>query len=193
MEIRISTTLMPVDSADEADAPPCPLSGDKPSFHQIFEAEETPLLRFAHGLTGVRETAEDLVQEAFLRLHQHWADVQQPRAWLYRCLRNLAINHLRQRNRESPLDDDHEWEGPARTADHQLGRMEAVGTLRLLVSELDDGDRQLLKLKYQEELKYDQIAARTGLSAGNVGYKLHHLLKGLADSLRRMGVESAEG
>jgi len=193
MEIRISNTLMPVETADEADAPPRPASGDRASFRQIFEAEETPLLRFAHGLTGIRETAEDLVQEAFLRLHQHWADVQQPRAWLYRCLRNLAINHLRQRNRETPLEDSHEWQAPTPSADRDLSRMEAVGTLRLLVSELDDDDRQLLELKYREELKYDQIAARTGLSAGNVGYKLHHLLKGLADSLRRMGVESAEG
>lgn len=193
MEIRISNTLMPVDSIDEKVEAVSPTMVDRLTLRQIFEAEETPLLRFAHGLTGVRETAEDLVQEAFLRLHKHWGEVQQPRPWLYRCLRNLAINHLRQRKRESPLDDTQEWEGPGRTADHDLARMEAVGSLRLLVSELDDEDRELLELKYHEELKYDQIANRTGLSAGNVGYKLHHLLKGLADSLRRMGVESAEG
>lgn len=193
MEIRISNTLMPVEPAEEAVAAPCLPVEEKPTLRQIFEVEETPLLRFAHGLTGVRETAEDLVQEAFLRLHQHWAEVQQPRPWLYRCLRNLAINHLRQRKRESPLDETREWESPTAPADHDLSRMEAVGSLRLLVSELDDEDRQLLELKYREELKYDQIANRTGLSAGNVGYKLHHLLKGLADSLRRMGVESAEG
>jgi len=193
MEARISNTLMPVDPSRIAVVALRPAMEEKPTLRQVFDAEETPLLRFAHGLTGVRETAEDLVQEAFLRLHQHWTEVQQPRPWLYRCLRNLAINHLRQRKRESPLDDQREWEGPSATADHDLGRMEAMGTLRLLVSELDEDDRQLLELKYHGELKYDQIAARTGLSTGNVGYKLHHLLKGLADSLRRLGVESAEG
>ncbi len=48
-------------------------------------------------------------------------------------------------------------------------------------------------LKYQENLKYDQISQRTGLSVGNVGYKLHHLLKALADNLRRLGIDSPEG
>ena len=38
-----------------------------------------------------------------------------------------------------------------------------------------------------------EISQRTGLSVGNVGYKLHHLLKSLGESLRRMGIESAEG
>jgi RNA polymerase sigma-70 factor (ECF subfamily) len=52
---------------------------------------------------------------------------------------------------------------------------------------------RLIQLKYHGSLSYDDISKRTGLSVSNVGYKLHHLLKGLADSLRRMGVESVEG
>jgi len=104
---------------------------------------------------------------------------------------HLALNHLRRSRRESPLDEVHEIPSPA--ADAHLGRLEAMGALRQLMAELGEDDRRLLELKYREELKYDQIAARTGLSAGNVGYKLHHLLKNLADSLRRLGVESADG
>ncbi|HEY8962203.1 MAG TPA: sigma-70 family RNA polymerase sigma factor, partial [Luteolibacter sp.] len=99
----------------------------------------------------------------------------------------------RHHRRETSLDDTHEWESSGGTADGNLSRLEALGTLRMLMAELGDDDRALLELKYRDELKYDQIAARTGMSSGNVGYKLHHLLKGLADSLRRLGVESAEG
>jgi RNA polymerase sigma-70 factor (ECF subfamily) len=165
----------------------------QPTLRQVFEAEESPLLRYAHGLVGQRETAEDLVQEAFLRLHQHWAGVTQPRAWLFRCVRNLALNHLRDHQRESPMETGREWEsqtpGPAQT----LGKLEAIGTLQLLVAELDDEDRTLISLKYQEGLKYDQISERTGLSVGNVGYKLHHALKHLAGALRRLGVETSAG
>ena len=51
----------------------------------------------------------------------------------------------------------------------------------------------LVTLKYHDNLKYDQISERTGLSVSNVGYKLHHALKNLADSLRRLGIETAEG
>ena len=71
--------------------------------------------------------------------------------------------------------------------------MEAAGTLHVLMGELDERDQQLVRLKYFEGQKYDQISAATGMSVGNVGYRLHHILRGLADSLRRLGVEGATG
>lgn len=166
---------------------------DKPTLRQVFDAEESPLLRYAHGLVGQRETAEDIVQDAFLKLHAHWDEVIHPRAWLFRCIRNLALSHLRDHKRETPMDPDREWESAAPDPEQVLGKLEAIGTLQLLVAELHEDDRALIALKYHDGLKYDQISQRTGLSVGNVGYKLHHALKNLADSLRRLGVESAEG
>jgi RNA polymerase sigma factor (sigma-70 family) len=160
---------------------------------QVFEAEESPLLRYAFGLVGQRETAEDLVQEAFIRLHNHWDEVANPRAWLFRAVRNLALNHLRDHRRETPLDNNHEPPADARGPGQSLAKMEALGTLQLLIAELPEDDRELIRLKYHENFKYQQISTHTGLGVGNVGYKLHHLLKGLADSLRRMGIETAEG
>jgi len=168
------------------------MNEEKPTLRQLFEAEESPLLRFAHGLTGRRETAEDLVQEAFLRLHAHWDDVTHPKAWLYRSIRNLALNHLRDHKRESGEEAPEAADG-ARGPDSQLARLEAAGAVRLLLAELRDDDRDLLHLKYHENLKYDQISQRTGLSVGNVGYKLHHLLKALGEGLRRLGIDSPEG
>ena len=166
---------------------------EKPSLQQVFATEESPLLRYAHGLVGQRETAQDLVQEAFLKLHAHWHDVTNPRAWLFRSIRNLALNHLRDHRRETPIDASHEWQSDTPDPEQALGRLEAIGTLRLLVAELDPADRALIALKYHDNLKYDQISQRTGLSVGNVGYKLHHALKNLADSLRHLGIESADG
>ncbi|WP_193213345.1 RNA polymerase sigma factor [Luteolibacter marinus] len=168
------------------------MTQEKPTLRQVFEAEESPLLRFAHGMVGRRECAEDLVQEAFLRLHAHWDEVANPKAWLYRSVRNLALNFLRDHKRETLVDQPSEWDA---AADHRdpIGRLEAAGAVRLLLAELRDDDRALLQLKYHDDLKYDQISAKTGLSVGNVGYKLHHLLKSLGESLRRMGIESAEG
>ncbi len=166
---------------------------EKPTLRQVFEAEESPLLRYAHGLVGQRETAEDLVQEAFLKLHAHWEDVTNPRAWLFRCIRNLALNHLRDHQRESTSEFLNDVASDSPDPDQSIGKLEAIGTLQLLVSELDPDDRKLISLKYHENLKYYQISQRTGLSVGNVGYKLHHALKNLADSLRRLGIESPEG
>ena len=166
---------------------------EKPTLRQVFAVEESPLLRYAHGIVGQRETAEDLVQDAFLKLHAHWDEVLHPRAWLFRCIRNLALSHLRDHKRETPLDPASEWASATADPEQALGKLEAIGTLQLLVAELHADDRALIALKYHDGLKYDQISQRTGLSVGNVGYKLHHALKNLADSLRRLGVESAEG
>lgn len=159
---------------------------------EVFESEEGPLLRFACGMVRQRETAEDLVQEAFLKLHAHWDGVANPRAWLFRTVRNLALNHLRDHRRETVTDEPPEWDD-ARGPESRLARLEAVGAVRLLLAELGEDDRRLIELKYDEDLKYRQISERTGMSVGNVGYKLHHLLKGMADGLRRMGIERAEG
>lgn len=166
---------------------------DTPTFAEVFEAEESPLLRFACGLVGQRQTAEDLVQDAFLKLHKHWEEVSQPRAWLFQCVRNLALNHIRDHRRETELDPDKDTRSESAGPEQLLGRLEAVGTLQWLVAEMDPEDRELIALKYGEDLKYQQISQRTGLSVGNVGYKLHHLLRDMADSLRSLGIESPLG
>ncbi len=192
MEPPAASAPIPADA--ETPPPPAPEHATPaPTLQEVFAREESPLLRYAFGLTGQRETAEDLVQDAFLRLHQHWDQVANPRAWLFRAVHNLALNHLRNSKSQTPLDSQPEI--PSATADpaDSLGHLEAIGTLQLLVAELPPADRQLIRLKYHRKLKYDQISHQTGLTAGNIGYRLHHILKHLADSLRHLGVESPEG
>jgi RNA polymerase sigma factor (sigma-70 family) len=181
--------------AEATPSPVLPLHNpmvEKPTLRAVFDAEESPLLRFAYSLVGQRETAEDLVQDAFVRLHTHWDEVANPRAWLFRSIRNLALNHLRDHRRESPLDPSVDPPDSSPNPDQTLGKLEAIGTLQLLIAELPPEERQLIRLKYHQDLRYEQISTQTGLSIGNVGYKLHHLLKSLADSLRRMGIDSPE-
>ena len=159
---------------------------------ELFESAESAVLGFAIGLVGRRAVAEELVQEAFLRLHQLWGQVENPRAWLYRSLRNLALNHLRDHSRETVVDEP-EGPGNEQQPDEALGRLEAVGMVRLLIAELAPEDQALIRLKYNDDLKYQEISRKTGLSVSNVGYKLHHLLKGLADALRHAGIDGSLG
>lgn len=180
---------------EEPAAPPARVAlappAEKGSLAALFETEESAVLGFAIGLVGRRSVAEELVQEAFLRLHQLWDQVENPRPWLYRSVRNLALNHLRDHARESPSDDT-ESPGNETPPDLALGRLEAVGMVRLLLAELPPEDQTLIHLKYHDDLKYQDISRRTGLSVSNVGYKLHHLLKGLADALRHAGIDGSQ-
>jgi RNA polymerase sigma factor (sigma-70 family) len=179
-----SKTTTPEPAADE----PVTLAG-------LFRVEEGPLLRYAYGLTGRRALAEEVVQESFLRLHRQWGEVAKPRPWLYRCVRNLAFNEIRDHARETPADPATEAtraDPRQATPDAELARHEAIGTLRLLLAGLEAEDARLIDLKYMHHKSYAEIAAATGTNIGTVGYKLHHLLKQLAAALRRAGIDNPE-
>jgi RNA polymerase sigma factor (sigma-70 family) len=167
-----------------------PQRAGKLTLRELFETEESPLLRYAFSLVGRRAIAEEIVQEVFLQLHTHWDSVDNPKAWLFRSVRNRAYNHHRDHKREVLSDGEREPEGDASQApDHLLQRMETAGFLRLLIAELEEPDRELVHLKYFDDLKYREISERTGVNIGNVGYRLHHILKQLAEKLRQLGIE----
>ncbi len=156
----------------------------------LFDDEESNLLRFAFSLTGRRAVAEEIVQEVFLQLHTKWAEVNEPRAWLFRSVRNRAFHHLRKSRRETLGTDDEATsiaECTNETPDELIVRMETVAELRQLVSQLPEKDRRLVQLKYFEDLKYRDISERTGLTISNVGYRLHQVVKKLAAGLLPRG------
>ena len=84
------------------------------TIEELFTALESPLLSYALRLAGDAGVAEDIVQEAFMRLHAQFDEVREPRRWLYRTVHNLALNHRRQAGKIVSLNrpgDDGEIEG----------------------------------------------------------------------------------
>ena len=166
------------------------------TIEELFAALESPLLSYALRLTGERGLAEDMVQEAFMRLHAQFDEVREPRRWLYRTVHNLALNHRRQAGKIMPLhlpgEDGAPSAGdtadPQPLPDEQIARWEGIGLVRLSLESLDDRSRELIRLKFNEDLSYKEISACTGLTLGHVGYLLHHALKAVADELARNGV-----
>jgi len=166
----------------------------KPAIEEVFQQQESALLRYAYGYTKRREVAEEVVQEAFLKLHQHWQDVDAPRPWLYKAVRNIALNSLRKSKRENLSDGESliEDESPGDRPDSQMRRLEAVSTMRLLMADLGTKDRELVKLKFEEDMSYSHIGEKLEMGVGNVGYRLHHILKSLAEGLKRRGIDGIE-
>jgi RNA polymerase sigma-70 factor (ECF subfamily) len=153
-------------------------------------------LGYALRLVGDRSLAEDIVQESFMRLHAHFAEVREPRRWLYRTAHNLALNQRRAADKIVPLDpaQPQNQQHPAETSDptplpdEQIARLEGIGLVRLSLESLDERSRELIRLKFHENLSYKEMSARTGLSVGNVGYLLHHAIKAITDELARNGI-----
>ena len=159
----------------------------------LYAAQESALLLYARRLVNQSETAQDLVQEAFMRLYAEFDTVKQPQAWLYRTVHNLALNHLRAQRKLVSLDPPSpRGEGPALDTadpqplpDEQIARWEVIGLVHLSLETLDDRSRQLVRLKFGEDLSYQEMSTRTGLKIGHVGYLLHHALKSIAAELAK--------
>jgi RNA polymerase sigma factor (sigma-70 family) len=171
-----------------------PRPANPETIEELFEALESPLLGYALRLAGDRSQAEDIVQEAFMRLHANFAEVREPRRWLYRTAHNLALNQRRAAGKivslapalaEDQVPVDHP--DPQPLPDEEIIRLEGIGLVRLSLESLDERGRQLLRLKFHENLSYKDMASRTGLTAGHVGYLLHHAIKTIAAELAKNG------
>ena len=171
-------------------------SPGRETIEELFAALESPLLGYALRCAGDRGLAEDVVQEAFMKLHAQFEQVDRPRQWLYRTVHNLALNRRRDAKKTVPLEPDPENENgsaydpadPTLPPDEQMLRLEGIGLVRISLETLDARSRELVRLKFHDDLSYKEIAAHTGLTAGNVGFILHHALKTIAVELAKTGV-----
>jgi RNA polymerase sigma factor (sigma-70 family) len=171
-------------------------TGPKETIEELFMALESPLLAYAMRLVGGLEVAEDIVQEAFMRLHAQFEDVREPKKWLYRTVHNLALNQRRDASKIVALNlkgDNGDAAGvdatdPQPLPDEQIARLEGIGLVRLSLETLDKRSRELVRLKFNEGLSYKEIAGKTGLTVSHVGYLLHHAIKAVADELAKNGV-----
>ena len=183
--------VMPMKVPEESGASP----PEWATIEEVFASLESPLLAYARRLLGDFGVAEDVVQDAFMKLHSQFHQVRTPQPWLYRTVHNLAVDHQRRASRIVLVGDSKDDEFPANDAadsqplpDEQIARWEGIGLVRLVLETLDERSRELIRLRFEEDLSYKEIAGRTGLAVGNVGYILHHALKAMALELEKTEV-----
>ena len=173
---------------------------ERETLEGLFCALESPLLNYALRYAGDRAQAEDVVQEAFMKLHAQFEAVSQPRPWLYRTVHNLALNRRRDAGKTVSFDSlsensenensnsaDTETADTALPPDEQIIRVEGIGLVRISLNALDHRSREIVRLKFNDELSYKEIAARMSLTTGNVGFILHTALKTIAAELAKTG------
>lgn len=139
-------------------------------FKGVFEANYTAILRHLTLLTGEPAVAEDLTQEAFLKLYQQApAELVNPRAWLFRVASNLGYNYLRRANNRSKQEVP--YVGQSNTAVH-IDDLVATNQERLAVrevlTELSWRDRTCLLMKFSG-YSYAEIAQALGVKKSSVG------------------------
>lgn len=159
---------------------------------ELVSTYEGALLRYVSRLTGNSSSAEDIVQNTFIKLIRNWADTFErfPSIgnWLYKVAHNEALDYIRGEVRRKKLHDEHGAEciSVINPPGHSNVSERAENAAAAL-AKLSDRERQLVVLKVYEEKSYKEIAEITGLSVGNVGYILHGAMKKLAAMLTKGG------
>ena len=163
---------------------------------------QSPLLRYVGQMLGrIDHEAEDIVQEAFVRLHRQVAghgsgSVKHLMTWLFRVTHNLTIDVLRQRSRQKhvlettidPVVLSEEQAADELDALSEVLRQEARQVALCELAQLDDQQRQVVLLRVIQEMTLRQVAEVVGISVSMVNYRLNQGLTELAQRLRRAGI-----
>jgi RNA polymerase sigma-70 factor (ECF subfamily) len=142
--------------------------GDRHAFDMLVVRHGPYALRTAFRVTGHAETAEDLVQEAFVRAWKHASHFDGDRArfttWLYRVIVNLGIDLSRQR-RPDQLSEDFDMIDETPSAESRIEATQEKQALVNVLHALPVRQRAAIALVYDEGLSGAETARRMGLSA----------------------------
>ena len=153
--------------------------GDQEAFRQLVEQYQAAVYRLALRMCGGDAAlAEDAAQEAFVAA---WRGLPRFRGdsrfstWLYRLTTNAAIDCLRREKRHRDADDLDGVELPdgGDTPQESAERSETQAAVRRALSVLSEEHRQVLLLRYMQELDYSEIAAALGVSEGTVKSRIN--------------------
>jgi RNA polymerase sigma-70 factor (ECF subfamily) len=168
--------------------------GDDAAFDHLFERWASPLLRYLERMLRDRGSAEELVQEVFLRVHRS-RDRYRPDArfstWLYRIATNLALNELRRPRRRDPhASVDDEGAGISLVAgssavDDVVHARRVSAEVEVALAELPDRQRMALWLAAVEGHSYAEIAEVLDVTEKAVKALVHRARTGLAARMPR--------
>ena len=149
---------------------------------------ESPLIGYAASILNDTELARDVVQDTFIRLCQQDVSKVQDKlkSWLFTVCRNRSLDHLRKDKHTQPIDDTH-WKSLASShiqPDQQAELSERLERVMKTLNGLPVRQREVILLKFQQQLSYQEIHEITGLNTGNIGFLIHTGLKRLRELLR---------
>lgn len=156
--------------------------GEAESFGILFDRYSSKIFRFIYYKVSVKEVAEDLASQCFLKIWEHITSggkIKQFQPFVYRVARNLVIDYYRTRAREElPLiyqDEAVESDSFKYVTDQNLDKAELEKILFKLNSEI----REIVLLRFVEGLSIKEIAKIVDKSAGNIRVIIHRALKEL--------------
>lgn len=174
------------------------LAGDGRAFQELVGQYRGRLLTFVNRMIGDRERAEDLVQEAFVRVYRHlhrFDHTKKFSTWIYTIASNLAKNELRNRGR-SPLvfyqslrppgEEDQrplQFEDASTRPDDMYANRHLREMVDATVATLSAHHREVFVLRELEGRSYEEIARLTNSNLGTVKSRLNRARQAFAERI----------
>lgn len=160
--------------------------------YTVYLAHRAALIDYAAPILGSRETAEDIVQEAFLKFvpARTWADKPaQPVAYLYRIVRNLSLDFLRRKRLESRelREEMPYWTIPRAEATPEQRALfrDDIRRVSALLAEMPVDTRIAVEMHRFGGCKLDEVAAHLGVSVATAHRMIHTALVEIARRINR--------
>ena len=151
------------------DSTPVPADAHRATFADFYRATFPEMTRLAFLLTGSAETARDLVQDSFMRVHDKWDGVAEPRPYLRRTVVNACHSH----HRRLRLQRQKQRQQQASRLDTvDLGADEMIDA----IGALPYRQRAAIVLRFWHDSSEADIAAALGCRPGTVGSLIHRAL-----------------
>ena len=180
------------------------LAGAEPAFREIVQRYQRPVFGLIVRMVGDRGRAEELAQDTFVKAFRglHTYDLQRKfSSWLLTVAHHVAIDELRKARLDvEPLEiveSGADRDGQTRTREIKdvsaespavaVERLELGEALRTAIARLRPEYREVVSLRYEQDLDYAEIVEITGLPMGTVKSTLHRARKDLAHTLETLG------
>lgn len=153
-----------------------PVARPRPSgLSELYVHDYESLVRLARVLVDSSESAEDCVQDAFVRVHRRWNRIEDPRAYLRTAVINACRDHLRRlRVRRAFRPDPEKPETIPEIEDELDG----------VLGRLSERRRTAIVLRYYADLSYEEIATHLRCREATVRSLIHRGLHGMRKELQ---------
>src|SRR5919202_979868 len=155
--------------------------GDSEAFQTLYESHLDTIYRYVYSKVGNGQLAEDLTQHIFMKAWEainryQWRELPFQH-WLLRLARNTVIDHYRSTKptNASLLDPIGDGIDP----EEELAQSEMINTLQEAVRQLPDEQREVIVLRFIEQMPHADVALHLGKSAATVRVIQHRALQAL--------------
>ncbi|MEP7258360.1 MAG: RNA polymerase sigma-70 factor [Flavitalea sp.] len=160
------------------------IAGNAPeaAFEEVFKTHFKRLYAYAFTIVKEEMTAEEIVQQVFFRIWEKKGQVDiksSVTAYLYRSVYHESLNYLKHRKVKAAYQSHAVWQSKNQSGDasSKVQASELERKLNKALSELPEQCRTIFQLSRFEELKYQEIAAKLGLSIKTVENQMGKALK----------------